>query len=107
RQPPAGPPPHPCRAGRVAAPAAGGRGVVGRRRGPFSLDGERALFERLACDVLVSKNSGSQATEPKLQVAREMGLPVLVLARPALPPADREFADGEALLAAIRDWESA
>ncbi|MCV6088872.1 precorrin-6A/cobalt-precorrin-6A reductase, partial [Pseudomonas aeruginosa] len=75
--------------------------------GPFSLDGERALFERLACDVLVSKNSGSQATEPKLQVAREMGLPVLVLARPPLPPADREFADGEALLAAIRDWESA
>ncbi|WP_042853115.1 precorrin-6A/cobalt-precorrin-6A reductase, partial [Pseudomonas aeruginosa] len=73
-------------------------------RGPFSLDGERALFERLACDVLVSKNSGSQATQPKLQVAREMGLPVLVLAR---PPADREFADGEALLAAIRDWESA
>ncbi|MBW6266197.1 precorrin-6A/cobalt-precorrin-6A reductase, partial [Pseudomonas aeruginosa] len=53
------------------------------------------------------KNSGSQATEPKLQVAREMGLPVLVLARPPLPPADREFADGEALLAAIRDWESA
>ncbi|MBG6362989.1 precorrin-6A/cobalt-precorrin-6A reductase, partial [Pseudomonas aeruginosa] len=82
---------------------AGGRGP----RGPFSLDGERALFERLACDVLVSKNSGSQATEPKLQVAREMGLPVLVLARPALPPADREFADGEALLTAIRDWESA
>ncbi|WP_031762687.1 precorrin-6A/cobalt-precorrin-6A reductase, partial [Pseudomonas aeruginosa] len=80
--------------------------VIGAR-GPFSLDGERALFERLACDVLVSKNSGSQATEPKLQVAREMGLPVLVLARPALPPADREFADGEALLTAIRDWESA
>ncbi|MCO3920689.1 cobalt-precorrin-6A reductase, partial [Pseudomonas aeruginosa] len=26
---------------------------------------------------------------------------------PALPPADREFADGEALLTAIRDWESA
>ncbi|WP_260467236.1 precorrin-6A/cobalt-precorrin-6A reductase, partial [Pseudomonas aeruginosa] len=87
---------------RAARPA-----VVCGARGPFSLDGERALFERLACDVLVSKNSGSQATEPKLQVAREMGLPVLVLARPPLPPADREFADGEALLAAIRDWESA
>ncbi|MCV6207235.1 precorrin-6A/cobalt-precorrin-6A reductase, partial [Pseudomonas aeruginosa] len=83
------------------------RGGAGPPPGPFSLDGERALFERLACDVLVSKNSGSQATEPKLQVAREMGLPVLVLARPALPPADREFADGEALLTAIRDWESA
>ncbi|MFS7109924.1 precorrin-6A/cobalt-precorrin-6A reductase, partial [Pseudomonas aeruginosa] len=90
-----GPHPPPPPAGGAAPP------------GPFSLDGERALFERLACDVLVSKNSGSQATEPKLQVAREMGLPVLVLARPALPPADREFADGEALLTAIRDWESA
>ncbi|MBG4408345.1 precorrin-6A/cobalt-precorrin-6A reductase, partial [Pseudomonas aeruginosa] len=89
--------------GQRAAP----RAVVIGARGPFSLDGERVLFERLACDVLVSKNSGSQATEPKLQVAREMGLPVLVLARPALPPADREFADGEALLTAIRDWESA
>ncbi|MCV4187899.1 precorrin-6A/cobalt-precorrin-6A reductase, partial [Pseudomonas aeruginosa] len=92
--------------GLRAPPAARAASVWGAR-GPFSLDGERALFERLACDVLVSKNSGSQATEPKLQVAREMGLPVLVLARPALPPADREFADGEALLAAIRDWESA
>ena len=90
-----------------ARPAGRARAEVIGARGPFSLDGERALFERLACDVLVSKNSGSQATEPKLQVAREMGLPVLVLARPALPPADREFADGEALLAAIRDWESA
>ncbi|MBT9117202.1 precorrin-6A/cobalt-precorrin-6A reductase [Pseudomonas aeruginosa] len=88
-------------------PRAGRGGVLRAAPGPFSLDGERALFERLACDVLVSKNSGSQATEPKLQVAREMGLPVLVLARPALPPADREFADGEALLTAIRDWESA
>ncbi|MBH8892548.1 precorrin-6A/cobalt-precorrin-6A reductase, partial [Pseudomonas aeruginosa] len=88
-------------------PRAARRAEVIGARGPFSLDGERALFERLACDVLVSKNSGSQATQPKLQVAREMGLPVLVLARPALPPADREFADGEALLAAIRDWESA
>ncbi|MDO5912166.1 precorrin-6A/cobalt-precorrin-6A reductase, partial [Pseudomonas aeruginosa] len=98
--PPAGPPPP-----RPRPPRRGGGG--GAPPGPFSLDGERALFERLACDVLVSKNSGSQATEPKLQVAREMGLPVLVLARPALPPADREFADGEALLTAIRDWESA
>ena len=76
------------------------------RRPLFTL-GREPLEYLLACDVLVSKNSGSQATEPKLQVAREMGLPVLVLARPALPPADREFADGEALLTAIRDWESA
>ncbi|TBU92072.1 cobalt-precorrin-6A reductase [Phytopseudomonas dryadis] len=74
--------------------------VIGAR-GPFSLADERALFERLACDVLVSKNSGSAATEHKLQVARERGLPVLLLQRPALPAADRAFTDPEALWQAL------
>ncbi|MBT2339256.1 MULTISPECIES: cobalt-precorrin-6A reductase [Pseudomonas] len=60
-------------------------------RGPFHLDDERELFERRQIDVLVSKNSGSTATEPKLEVARERGVPVLVLKRPVLPGVDREF----------------
>ncbi|MNN09268.1 Precorrin-6A reductase [compost metagenome] len=64
--------------------------VIGAR-GPFHLEDERALFERRQIDVLISKNSGSGATEPKLEVARERGLPVLVLKRPALPGVDREF----------------
>ncbi|KAF1065494.1 MAG: Precorrin-6A reductase [Pseudomonas citronellolis] len=70
-------------------------------RGPFTLEGERALFSRLYTDVLISKNSGSQATEPKLEVARERGLPVLILARPELPRVQREFDDVEALWAAL------
>jgi precorrin-6A/cobalt-precorrin-6A reductase len=41
--------------------------------------------------VLISKNSGSTATEPKLEVARERGVPVIVLKRPVLPGVDREF----------------
>ncbi|KAB5620758.1 cobalt-precorrin-6A reductase [Pseudomonas putida] len=64
--------------------------VIGAR-GPFHLEDERALFERRQIDVLVSKNSGSAATEPKLEVARERGVPVLVLKRPALPEVDRLF----------------
>lgn len=64
--------------------------VIGAR-GPFALEDERQLFERRQIDVLISKNSGSTATEPKLQVARERGVPVLVLKRPALPQVDREF----------------
>ncbi|MFR0693280.1 cobalt-precorrin-6A reductase [Enterobacterales bacterium AE_CKDN230030158-1A_HGKHYDSX7] len=70
-------------------------------RGPFTLEGERELFTRLGTDVLVSKNSGSQATEPKLEVAREQGVPVLILARPALPDVDREFDSIEALWLAL------
>ncbi|KND59623.1 Cobalt-precorrin-6x reductase [Candidatus Burkholderia verschuerenii] len=60
-------------------------------RGPFDIDGERALFDAARIDIVVSKNSGGRATEAKLAVARERGLPVVMLARPPLPPADREF----------------
>ena len=74
--------------------------IIGAR-GPFSLDEERALFARIRCDVLVSKNSGSQATEPKLQVARELGLPVLLLRRPEPAPATRSFCDLQTLLEAL------
>lgn len=64
--------------------------VIGAR-GPFHIEDERALFQRRHIDVLISKNSGSVATEPKLEVARELGVPVLVLKRPILPEVDRAF----------------
>lgn len=72
-------------------------------RGPFHLDGERALFAEKNFDVLISKNSGSIATEPKLQVARERRLPVLILKRPRLPAATREFDSIIALNSALRE----
>jgi len=74
--------------------------VIGAR-GPFHLEDERALFARRNIDVLVSKNSGSVATEPKLEVARERGVPVLVLKRPTLPEVDHTFTQARFLLAAI------
>ncbi|WP_200626278.1 cobalt-precorrin-6A reductase [Pseudomonas sp. LAM2023] len=74
--------------------------VIGAR-GPFHIDDERALFERRGIDVLISKNSGSVATEPKLEVARELGVPVLVLKRPVLPAVDRVFESLHDLAAAL------
>ena len=74
--------------------------VIGAR-GPFLLEEERALFERRQIDVLISKNSGSSATEPKLEVARERGVPVLVLKRPGLPGVDQEFESVAEVLAAL------
>lgn len=83
---------------------AGERYEVIGARGPFSLDGERELFRRLRSDVLISKNSGSQSTEPKLQVARELGLPVLILERPKLPAVTREFESVESLWQALATY---
>ncbi|MBB5190959.1 precorrin-6A/cobalt-precorrin-6A reductase [Silvimonas terrae] len=71
-------------------------------RGPFTADGERALLHAHQIDVIVSKNSGGAATEAKLEAARELGLPVLMFSRPALPPAQREFTDLAALLLTLK-----
>ncbi|AQT92297.1 MULTISPECIES: cobalt-precorrin-6A reductase [Pseudomonas] len=74
--------------------------VIGAR-GPFLIEDERALFARRGIDVLISKNSGSTATEPKLEVARELGVPVLVLKRPVLAAVDQEFTSVAAVLQTI------
>ena len=71
-------------------------------RGPFTLDGERELFTASRIDVVTSKNSGGTATEAKLEVARERGLPVIMLRRPDLPRVEREFTRPADLLDALR-----
>jgi len=61
-------------------PFAGGRFLVGRP--PFSVADEVALFTKLAVDVLVVKNAGGAASRTKLTAARQLGIPVLMIARP-------------------------
>ena len=75
--------------------------VIGAR-GPFVIEDERTLFAQRRIDVLISKNSGSSATEPKLEVARERGTPVLILKRPQLPEVDRAFLTGDEVLQALK-----
>ncbi|MGI0484235.1 cobalt-precorrin-6A reductase [Pantanalinema rosaneae CENA516] len=57
-------------------------------RGPFSLDDERSLLQQYEIGAIVSKNSGGNATYAKIVAARELGIPVVMIQRPPIPPGD-------------------
>lgn len=61
-------------------PFQNGRFEIGRP--PFSIDDEVALFRKLSVDVLVSKNAGGTASRSKLDAARALGIPVIMIKRP-------------------------
>lgn len=54
-------------------------------RGPFTADAERALLREHRIEVLVCRDSGGDLTAAKLVAARELGLPVVLIDRPAAP----------------------
>ena len=68
-------------------------------RGPFSVDDEEALMRRHAIDILVTKNSGGRASAAKIEAARRLHLPV-VLVRPPRESGDI-VTSVEAVIAAI------
>ena len=56
-----------------------------RARGPFTLADELDLLQGHGIDVLVAKDSGGSA-DAKLDAAAELGVAVVMVRRPALPP---------------------
>lgn len=55
-------------------------------RGPFTREGDLALLREHGVERLVCKNAGGAGAAAKLEAARELGLPVVMIDRPALPP---------------------
>jgi len=60
--------------------------VVGKP--PIFLEGEQALFRRHSIDLLITKESGGEATYAKIEAARLEKIPVLMIRRPVPPPGD-------------------
>jgi precorrin-6A/cobalt-precorrin-6A reductase len=54
-------------------------------RGPFTLEDERRIMQRHAIEVLIAKDSGGEATAAKLEAARLLRIPVVMLRRPDPP----------------------
>jgi precorrin-6x reductase len=71
-----------------------------RARGPFDAAAEEELMRREAVEVLVTKNSGGAATHGKVEAAARLGLPLIVVQRPARPEDVPVLHD----LHAVLDW---
>jgi precorrin-6A/cobalt-precorrin-6A reductase len=54
-------------------------------RGPYHYADERKLLAQHGIDVVVTKNSGGDMTRAKIDAARDLGIPVVMVDRPALP----------------------
>ena len=65
-------------------------------RGPYTVEGESALLRDHEIGLLVTKNSGGPMTAAKLTAARDLGVQVLMVDRPPVPP-------DSAVVAAVAD----
>jgi len=68
-------------------------------RGPFTLEDDTALLRAHGIELIVAKNAGGSGARAKVDAAQALGLPVIMIARPALPQR-QEVTSPEAVL----DW---
>ena len=68
-------------------------------RGPFTLDNDLALMRAHDIGLVVSKNAGGTGAQAKILAARQLGLEVIMIERPALP--DRQEAHD---IQSVIDW---
>ena len=58
-------------------------------RGPFDLAGDRAMLMEHRIDIVVARNAGGDAAYAKIEAARDLGLPVVMVRRPFIPAREK------------------
>jgi precorrin-6A/cobalt-precorrin-6A reductase len=58
-------------------------------RGPFTLEGELEMMRARGITWIVARNSGGDGARAKIDAARMLGLPVIMISRPELPEQSR------------------
>jgi len=77
-----------------------GEYLIGRP--PFSVDDEVVLFQQRRVDWLVVKNAGGRLSSTKLDAARILEIPVILIKRPPVPDGIETVQTPEAALAWVR-----
>ena len=72
-------------------------------RGPFGVEAETALLRQHGIEVVVTKESGGTATYAKIEAARALSLPVLMIRRPPVVEAVESVAGVAAAVAWVGD----
>jgi len=71
----------------TALPLPDARVIVSR--GPFTLAGDLELMRSHGIEWIVARNAGGSGARAKIDAARELGLPVVMITRPDLPERPR------------------
>jgi precorrin-6A/cobalt-precorrin-6A reductase len=66
-------------------------------RGPFDLAGDRMMLANHRIDIVVARDAGGDAAFAKIEAARELGLPVVMVRRPMIPEREKVETVGEVL----------
>ena len=73
--------------------------------GPFDIYAEIALFRRHKVQAVICKNSGAPSSEAKMIAAKELNIPVFMLARPTLAEAQRTFSELPDCIQAVQHFQ--
>jgi precorrin-6A/cobalt-precorrin-6A reductase len=69
---------------RAALPLPNAEVIVAR--GPFDRAADRAMLTQHGIEIVVAKNAGGDAASAKIDAARDLALPVVMVRRPLVPP---------------------